>query len=296
MDFLNKANQIIESGEDFSLFKFENLNWDASAEAVWSIENLKSSQLFFGTLKKFNDPFEGQLAFSLAPFHHSKALSYLNVARKLHKNFNIPKKPKLNNAKRAYEFLVERVDSLRENAFKKVSGNMGICCFCLGDEAFEPWQNLLMWSHYAGGFTGFCIEFDGRQLIESLRSSSGVFVRPIDYSKDRPYFDAEPKLALLSNQKLVSDWSDRESLVDALVATKPHEWHYEREVRLLKLRHAEKCLSYPHTSIRRIILSERADKKLAQQVTDAVSDYKNIEICRAALDSHEYRLKLIPPG
>lgn len=93
----------------------------------------------------------------------------------------------------------------------------GISCFSdVNDE-------LLMWSHYAGRYKGFCLEFDTKHPpLQKMRK--------VKYLTKIPRID--PATLLLND--------DFESVMD-LFSTKSTSWSYEREWRVF---HAEAGTAY----------------------------------------------------
>jgi hypothetical protein len=100
----------------------------------------------------------------------------------------------------------ESLDNARKDSMK-----LGV--FCLT----ETNDNILMWSHYADGHRGFCIEFE-RSETNDLGGEACV---PVIYPEDNifPIF----KLEELSERKAFS----------RLATTKAKLWVYEREWRMI---------------------------------------------------------------
>lgn len=101
---------------------------------------------------------------------------------------------------------IESVDNARKDSIK-----LGI--FCLT----ETNDNILMWSHYADGHRGFCIEFERSETNEL----GGATCVPVIYPEDNtvPKF----KLKELTERKAFS----------RLATTKAKLWVYEREWRMI---------------------------------------------------------------
>ena len=87
----------------------------------------------------------------------------------------------------------------------------------------EDEKNVLMWSHYAENYNGVCLEFDSERLqrIDCLRKVA--YANP-EEDRDRiplPY----------GNQK--DNDPEYQERARAFLAKKGHEWHYEKEWRLI---------------------------------------------------------------
>lgn len=120
-----------------------------------------------------------------------------------------------------------------------------ICCFASAAD------NLLMWSHYGDGLRGFCIEFDETLLLGAVSDlSSRPFITDVNYADEPPVVDgmvlgvlddqidyaymcfhSEKDEFWLSEAKRLE--GEIENLYKLGFATKPREWSYERERRLI---------------------------------------------------------------
>jgi len=101
--------------------------------------------------------------------------------------------------------------------------NASISCFS------EEHDNMLMWSHYADGHKGFCLEFD---------TSHEPFTKmhKVKYSEGIPEIDA------------AKVWNRTENNMEAIngyLLSKHIDWQYEREWRVL---HTEKTTSFRYNS------------------------------------------------
>lgn len=101
---------------------------------------------------------------------------------------------------------MESVSTARQDSMK-----LGV--FCLS----ETNDNILMWSHYAGGHRGFCIEFE-RSETNELGGDSCV---PVIYPED----DAVPIFKL-------EELAERKAFAQS-ATTKAKLWAYEREWRMI---------------------------------------------------------------
>ena len=87
----------------------------------------------------------------------------------------------------------------------------------------EDEKNVLMWSHYAENYTGVCLEFDTRYIQRN------DCLEKIDYAK--PGDDRERFPLPHGNQK--ENDPEYQERAKAFLAKKGHEWHYEKEWRLI---------------------------------------------------------------
>lgn len=96
--------------------------------------------------------------------------------------------------------------------------NGGICSFC------STHLESRCWVHYAGGYEGFCLEFDVRRLFtQALRAEA---LLRVEYLDSPPVLGVESLLGL--NQPLGPN-----RLAQTIVATKHTGWQYEAEWRVV---------------------------------------------------------------
>lgn len=97
-------------------------------------------------------------------------------------------------------------------------------CLC------TDYKNRLMWSHYADGHKGFCIEYD---FSAHWKERGDLLVLPVVYSKERPKFPWSVILATDKNSDKVKN-DGAKAMIRSLV-TKDDAWQYEDEWRIISL-------------------------------------------------------------
>ena len=158
-------------------------------------------------------------------------------------------------------------------------------CFCKRED------NLLMWSHYADGLRGFCLEFEREQLLEF--NTPNVVAYDVVYQDTPPIVDTmlyevandqiwyhemaieeeknkikhiksyvpdkllpEYHLAIIKARQLLFD------LYIKMLCYKPIDWRYEEEIRLIYHTDLDdksgKPLQYPKSALKSIIIGEKA--------------------------------------
>ncbi len=131
--------------------------------------------------------------------------------------------------------------------------------------------NLLMWSHYADGLRGCCLEYDGQCLVTE---SETTFVADVEYVESPPAIDTLVYAVTEDLFYYAVDHGYQEyegeafrirlnSMMRGALASKPREWEYERELRLLvHTRQDDKAPirhKYPVNALKSIIVGERMD-------------------------------------
>lgn len=103
----------------------------------------------------------------------------------------------------------------------------GIACFS------ERSDNIVMWSHYANGHRGFCLEFD-------------TTIKPFSTARPVNYDDSFPTVPLsLLFSKNYTD-ADTDLLLQAFVLTKAKCWTYEQEWRAMHMEPSKRFGYGPH--------------------------------------------------
>src|SRR5258708_2583803 len=182
-----------------------------------TIDNLRNCHLWFSKPYRFNDPFDSAIRFSI----NGSDADYQSLFNELvHRLTELGDLSKIEEVKS--QFLTDgKVNKKFEDAIKNEQSlpndkkiaqfaEMGIACFA------ERLDNLLMWSHYAEGHRGLCLEFDTsfwpfndqRKLLRFIYSNSFPPLSPLD---------------ILQSTALP---------IDPLI-TKSKGWFYEEEWRLI---------------------------------------------------------------
>jgi hypothetical protein len=202
-----------------------------------SLENLKRQCFYFGGVKSFNDPFECQVTKA----HARDDPELLSSMRDYYlAKPDIP--PAIRDGMRKMsdsEFaeMLKRlaIDMVAQTKRDFIAGR-GVVCFS------ERNENLLMWSHYATGGSGFCLEFDtGHEVFEKSIK--------VKYSDAPPVLDA---LSILRSTHLNEDpvW------INDMYCTKPKDWSYEQEWRVIHQNRGT-VYHYPKESLRAIYFGPR---------------------------------------
>lgn len=92
------------------------------------------------------------------------------------------------------------------------------------------YKNRLMWSHYADGHKGFCIEYDFSKECEAIKD---ILVLPVVYSKERIKFPWNVAFADDKDNPKVKLEGTYATLLSLL--TKDEVWKYENEWRVIVL-------------------------------------------------------------
>lgn len=181
-----------------------------SSFTAQNLENLKNQQIYFNSPKNFNDPYDC----SVTPRIQTPSDADVEIIRKQYLLETVGNPVLHEQTKRASVALLREMfmRSAKDVAAIKVtefSETRGVSCFS------EGCDDLLMWAHYGGNYSGFCLEFDTSHF-EKLHK--------VQYSDRMPQFDPVPILRR-------GDSGDGGLM--SMFLSKSLSWAYEKEWRAL---------------------------------------------------------------
>lgn len=135
--------------------------------------------------------------------------------------------------------------------------------------------NVLMWSHYAAGHTGICIEFDSSKGSRLFSKIEKVKYTDVDPLLKREYGKIEIDLL-----KEVCNY-------------KYHDWNYENEWRIIT-DGAQKYLHFEKEEIAGVVMGHRISPEDKEWVKYWISSYPNIKLYQASLKQFNSQLTLLP--
>ena len=247
-------------------YKFHSFN------KLRDLDSLINGTLYFSTLQDFNDPFEGQLKIvrpDLTKEEEEKE-TFLWLAKSINRNTGkdlvsayIEAKEKIGNSKNTLDnkltILESEISKLSLNEFNR----HGYLCLS-GDKKESTGQQLthiLMWSHYANGLRGFCIEFNFELLLDSLIT----YNKQNFLSSEIEYLSEFPKVKLLDLDP------KKESKLIKAILTKSSYWSYENEVRIVTEKPG--LYNYSHDAISCIYIGEKMEQNNKNNLISKISEY-----------------------
>lgn len=263
------------------------------------LDSLENNYLWFSRYSEFNDPFEDFYMNNAIYQERNKfnEVSAINFFKTLHRNQFPPHKIekailelKLNN--KLEEEYYSLIDKTSEHLKKRLDDHIKhshVCCFSQdGDKPIL--QNKLMWSHYADGLRGYCIEFDTEKLIEGINYNLSEKVGHCIMSY-LPLKQFEFSKLLLST----IDWQSQSTKSEvehfgSLLTAKSSEWSYEQEIRLIV--RDENEIKFNPKAISSITFGEKISKNKLTTLLSTIRGNKEINcpIYRAHMDSSTFEL------
>lgn len=166
------------------------------------------NELYFPCLSQFNDPFDCNVGLSV----EGTPDQYREYLNRLYKK----KQPQLDSAQRREAIennmsqdLSRKFDETLRNTLKGIRSEIGVLSLS------GKRDDILMWSHYAGGHTGLCLEFRNSDYEYFFGGAQKV-----------KYCEKYPKESLLT----ASD----DKKVEVVLLTKSKRWEYEDEWRIIE--------------------------------------------------------------
>ena len=172
------------------------------------------------------------------------------------------------NAEKAEQMLNFAKDALAQ----KLNETFKIGCLSTSS------KNRLMWSHYADGHKGFCIEYDFKNCPKDL------LPLPVIYSQKRPLIPWEMALDQSAETKSKCILQMTIGLL-----TKDKEWEYEDEWRLLLSSSEDSNIKIP---ISAIYLGAEISEENKKRVVE-ICNQKSIPVKQMVIDRGEYRLHVL---
>lgn len=196
------------------------------------IESLHDGKLYISDPEKFNDPFDIQLNIRDIAYRSGFEDTEFKLAlQALFKGFQ-PEKAHWLFSEKILEELKRWLEggfSSPENIIRCVDDHLktfGVQCFS------SSYEIPLSWAHYASGHSGFCIEYDLHKM-SLAKSSHEISMYDVTYS------NVLPEVCL--SEVLCSP----HQVLKRLLATKTHDWAYERECRLVHFTHKATKIDMP---------------------------------------------------
>ncbi len=277
----------------------------------YTLKNLKERKFICRHFSEFNDPFE----------------FWGNLKRKIPSAEN--EEARFKDALKTWGFTPESLNDLNlehEEYFESLADGAPdfgamydytrIACF--GSDI----GNLLMWSHYADGLRGLCLELDFDLDVIGGLNKSRVYMTSVRYTNTPPVVDAfnfavaedqiDYHVMAIEEAKQLGDtrWVDqykevleeesrkiRDSIWDDAFATKPVEWEYEQEKRLLVYMDSDngkpEFMEYPKGALKRIVLGEKMPEEFREAVMELVKKYcSDVPVWVATRSSKCFQIKL----
>jgi hypothetical protein len=214
------------------------------------------NEIYFPSPKKFNDPYDCRLptmSFEASDKewlnHYTQHKGLAEAQKKIREGHH--KDPIHQN-----EFL---------NQFQNKIFNLGVLCLS------EVPDNILMWSHYAEGHKGLCLQFE----------NTDIRAQKVEYTESYP--EINYLLTPEDNQRIFT------------LFTKSNHWHYEKEWRIIEYQHGSGICTFPKEKITGVIFGSEMPPEIKKLIRQWVGDREpHIDVYEAKKKYRKYGLDI--PG
>ena len=254
--------------EQKALYKYRHLQGD---HREWTKKIITDSLIYFPSPSSFNDPFDCKVHYQSALSRTQLKLKLAEVLKrnqphlnrkarrgKVAKNFSVPSHVK---------FIKQMESGMQDNI-----NNLGVLSLSATN------CDILLWSHYAAGHTGLCLEF---QI--SNDNSLREFAKPVKYSKEYPKID------------ILNSTPDEQ--VQAFLYTKADNWKYEEEWRIIhtETENGPGYKEIPQGMLSQIIFGAKMEKRDKETVIGwAENSDQPIQFSQAKISKDQYSLIIEP--
>ena len=233
----------------------------------WTKRIFTKSVLHFASPLTFNDPFDCKV-------HFRSSVPKLGLKRKYG---NLVKKymPNLNRAQRrtiaAIDVRAADIDEFLTKVTKGLQNSVngvGVLSLSATD------RNVLLWSHYAAGHSGLCLQFVATKCTPFFGQALQV-----DYPPNYAEVD------------LLKDSQDQ--LIKTFLLTKAIDWKYEEEWRIIHHNGGPGDKAFPEDLLVGVIFGARMEPE-DQKVVKMWLDGRNepVQLSKASVDPGTFSLKI----
>lgn len=221
-------------------YKFRGLGTE---EFERDFDSIINNQIFASKIEDLNDPFEASV-----------------IIEKLEKTvdlFDLLGNDRAEKVKDALNHLLEFKTKIGIYSLSKIN------------------SHNLLWSHYASGGRGYCLEYD----IEKLKL--GGIENSFDDLLLVEYLEKIPELN-------IDDMIDQKNFISKLIATKSKDWEYEEEIRLIFNNSSLK--NYHSSALSSIFFGVNMPDSHQNRLIEAL-DNRNIEFYKSFKEKNSYTFK-----
>lgn len=280
---MNITTDLYTTGPPHPKILYKYTRWDKSGEQSGSRHKLLTApQLYFASLKSFNDPFDCQLPRGWASKTNEEILSYLERRHGDDREGLSKIKKRLETNRNEY------LNSLNEADIKMTDSQTGV--FCLSPNP----TNSLLWAHYATGHRGYCIGYDTNKTVEFMKSycdepnlTFGLI--NVEYRVELPKLDP-----FLEDDK---EWFFQR------YRYKANEWSYEEEYRIILMKHEDlqnndREVNLAVECLAEIVLGSRIGEETETEIRKKVESLRSanpeLKLLRANMAEKNFGYELIP--
>lgn len=230
-----------------TIYKFFRIN-------EYLYDTLISNQLYFSSIKQFNDPYDCHLSLpNIISFDEFKVYTETHF-----KDANTR-----NQLLKAWEIKPEELSTAIIGIYRELLNYYGICCFS------KTKENLLMWSHYSDSHRGLSMGFDYNKMTTQF-----------------PQYDE----VTYSDTPFAFDIKNINDSIAKTILRKSKNWEYEEEIRFLMER--SKNVGFNQDALTEINFGSKCSKRNIISIQYLISKlgYKNCKFYHSQIDESNYSI------
>ncbi|MGS0693046.1 DUF2971 domain-containing protein [Shewanella sp. 0m-4] len=249
-----------------------------------SISALAEGAVWFSKVKNLNDPFEGFVSYIEPKDEDEKVTQLIKFGAEFLKGKVAPQEA-LEIATQRYlvdsEVFIEKMNnSMIELKKQREAFFNSLCVFSttvdIPEYPYPNYANMLMWSHYGNGFSGFCLQFSASEFYRSLKVlNPKIAWSTVDYV-------SEPK-----NFNILDYLSEDDIEYCRPILTKHEQWDYEGELRFIS--HNEGLHRYSIDALEAIYIGEKMPLGQQKVILAIASQYfPNVKVLKVCVHPSGY--------
>lgn len=162
----------------------------------------------------------------------------------------------------------ERLEELRKDLLQHLANNIGLYCL-----SSKP-DDILMWSHYGSGHSGFCLKFEATANTPFFGRAQQV-----QYSEDFPSIDC-------FNTSI-------DKQIDFVFLTKFQGWSYEREWRIIDHDSGPGLKEYPSELLTGVIFGIKMPAEDKIKIRDWINrGGRHVSFYQAVLNEKKFAIEI----
>lgn len=264
------------------LYKFASLNEN-------SLSALADQSVWFSDIESLNDPFELSYEYVAYESESENIDKFKELgAKEIEKSHKVSFSEAQDISNKIYEKdptkFVEKMNevlNIVKSQQEQTLGKLNIFSTSLDlPEEAPHYENMLMWAHYAVGFTGFCLQFSAKKLLSS-------------FIADNPSsLIGHCKVAYSSETHKVNPFHYIEKTNESYfepVQYKHEQWSYEEEFRFISS--CKGLHKYSPDALEKIYLGYKMPINKQKIIMAIVKEYfPNTEVYRTIVDKKTYKI------
>lgn len=228
---------------------------------------LTHNEVYFARPSDFGDPFECRPNISFEASFEEKVVMHARLLR--------PSLSESEATRRASEIVggpdFSELESEGQANLQALMESTGI--FCMS----EICDDILMWSQYADGHKGICVEFHATKI----EHASFFLPYKVEYQENLPVVNVYR--------------NDYKKKVKKCVRTKASHWEYEKEWRIVDMEHGPGVQKFPHDLISGVIMGCRISDWHRWLVGKLAADHDPpIAVYKAHVTPGQFALEIAP--